>query len=72
MDYITGYLTIEEFADRIRVGRTTVYNLIRLGLPVRHIGKRKQRIVCPDADAWLKARDVQQATEKKRKTKRRQ
>jgi len=46
------YATVEEYADRLKVSRGTVFAWVRGGLPSFRIG-RTRRIVIERADRWL-------------------
>lgn len=46
------YATIDEYAERLKVSRGTVFSWVRGGLPSFRIG-RTRRIVIEKADRWL-------------------
>ena len=48
------YATVEEYADRIKVSRGTVFGWVKGGLPSFRIG-RTRRIVIERADRWLES-----------------
>ena len=48
------YMTIEEYAEHIKMGRSTVFALIKRGLPnVKILSTR--RVLWQEADEWLAA-----------------
>lgn len=50
-------LTIEEVAERLRIGRTTAYKLLRNGaLPSLDLGARVRRVRASDVLAYLRGR----------------
>lgn len=48
------YATVEEYAERLKVSRGTVFGWISNGLPSFRIG-RTRRIVIEKADRWLES-----------------
>ncbi len=48
------YATVDEYADRLKVSRGTVFSWITGGLPSFRIG-RTRRIVIEKADRWLES-----------------
>lgn len=48
------YATVDEYADRIKVSRGTVFGWVKGGLPSFRIG-RTRRIVIERADRWLES-----------------
>jgi excisionase family DNA binding protein len=48
------YATVDEYADRLHVGRGTVFAWVRDGLPSFKVG-RTRRIIVEKADRWLEA-----------------
>lgn len=48
------YATVDEYAERLKVSKGTVFNWVRLGLPSFRIGQTR-RIVIEKADRWLEA-----------------
>lgn len=48
------YATVDEYADRIKVSRGTVFGWVKGGLPSFRIG-RTRRIVIEKADRWLES-----------------
>lgn len=57
---LAPYLSILDFAHRLRVSKRSVERLIHDGLPVERVRKRIVRIPVAAADAWI-------ATEAKRR-----
>ncbi len=49
------YLTVKQAADVLQVSKGHIYNLIRAGLPVIHVGERRVRINPLEMHNWLKA-----------------
>jgi hypothetical protein len=49
------YMKLKEYADYRRVGRTTLYEWRKLGLPTNGAEGKGLRIKVPEADAWLDA-----------------
>ncbi|MDP9150530.1 MAG: excisionase family DNA-binding protein [Myxococcota bacterium] len=45
-------MTVNEYAERLRVSRNTLFKLIKLGLPTVMIG-RIRRILVEKADRWI-------------------
>lgn len=48
------YATVDEYADRLKVSKGTVFSWVRSGLPSFRIG-RTRRIVIEKADRWLES-----------------
>ena len=48
------YATVDEYADRLKVSRGTVFGWVKGGLPSFRIG-RTRRIVIERADRWLES-----------------
>jgi hypothetical protein len=48
------YLSIEDFAARLRLSDKTIRRMIGEGMPVEYVRKRRPRIKVVDADAWIK------------------
>lgn len=48
------FYTVEEYAERLKVSRGTVFGWLRNGMPSVCVG-RTRRIVTDRADAWLAA-----------------
>jgi excisionase family DNA binding protein len=53
----TRYLTLEEFKAKYKVGRSTVYEWMGLGLPYFKVG-RVVRYPEAEVEAWVQARTV--------------
>ena len=65
------YATVDEYADRLKVSRGTVFGWINSGLPSFRIG-RTRRIVIEKADRWLESGGAdrsRKSTRSKRSTK---
>lgn len=65
------YATVDEYADRLKVSRGTVFGWIKGGLPSFRIG-RTRRIVIEKADRWLESGGAdrsRKSTRSKRSTK---
>lgn len=62
------YATVDEYADRIKVSRGTVFGWVKGGLPSFRIG-RTRRIVIEKADRWLESGGADR-TRKSTRTKR--
>ncbi len=48
------YATVDEYAERLKVSKGTVFSWVRSGLPSFRIG-RTRRIVIEKADRWLES-----------------
>jgi excisionase family DNA binding protein len=48
------YATVDEYADRLKVSRGTVFGWVKGGLPSFRIG-RTRRVVIEKADRWLES-----------------
>jgi excisionase family DNA binding protein len=51
---MNDYCTPEEYSEKLGIGRTLVFALIKKGLPSIKIG-RLRRILIEQADAWILA-----------------
>ena len=65
-DDLADAMTIKEFCEKARIGRTTTYRLIRSGrLKVRKMGKKKVLILARDYRAFIESLPAVPARESK-------